>query len=73
MLQAPGMLDLLLIAEAAASTTQANIPAQARARIERAVKADVQSWKQVPRSQRREIRLVDEWGRGTVLRLIEHQ
>jgi hypothetical protein len=67
------MLDLLLIAEAAASASQANIPAQARARIERGVEANVQSWKQVARSQRREIRLVDQSGRVTVLHLIEHQ
>jgi hypothetical protein len=67
------MLDLLLLAKAAASATQAEIPAQARARIERAIKADVKSWKQAPRSQRREIRLVDENDRVTVVRLIEHQ
>jgi hypothetical protein len=66
-------LDLLLIAEAAASATQANIPAQARARIERVVKADAQGWKQFPKSQRREIRLVDKAGRLTTLRLMEHQ
>ena len=41
--------------------------------IERAIKADVKSWKQAPRSQRREIRLVDESDRVTVVRLIEHQ
>jgi hypothetical protein len=67
------MLDLLLLAEVAARTNQADIPAQARVRIERGVKADVQSWKQLPKSQRREIRLVDKWGRVRVLRLIEHQ
>jgi hypothetical protein len=67
------MFLLLLLAEMPERTAAPAIPARAVVRIERSARADAESWRMLPPSERREIRSYDENGRPTVLRLIEHQ